>query len=618
MLKKVSVQLVMFFLGAVLIVLANNLAVFQEIQGKVTDTKFVLRGPITTSTDIVIAVIDKESSNWIGKFPWKRTVYATLIDQLSKAGARVIAFDILFNNPTSFNPQDDIDFAASIKKAGNIILCGSFQNIQQQAHVKYVGLPYEPPIAMFEKAAIGVGLINPYIDRDNVVRAFQVIAVNQGVVYPYLAVEVFRRLYPTDNNISYAAGIVHLGGHAVKLNSENKLIINYRGPAQSFPHVPVSRITDGSFMEYNPGFFKNKIVFIGASDFELHDLFPTPFSQSMPGVEIHANMLQTILDANYILQMPWWLNVIGVFFLLMIAAKMFLKFSPLKSFLLFIVVMVVIELVDVGVFILMRYDLASVTFFGGLLFPFVAIVGYRYYKEEKDKKLIKGMFSQYVAESVVNELLKDPSKIKLGGEKKFLSIFFSDIRAFTTFSEAHTPEEVVRTLNEYLDAMTEVIFDHKGTLDKYVGDEVMAIYGAPIELDNHAKVAVEAALAQLEALDKLNEKFRNEGRATVGVGMGIHSGEVVIGNIGSKRLKDYTVIGDSVNLAARLEAITRKYGTPEKPVNLIISEVTYQLVKEFFECRFVDEIIVKGKTIPVKIYEVYGRKIVNIAKNEPK
>jgi adenylate cyclase len=219
--------------------------------------------------------------------------------------------------------------------------------------------------------------------------------------------------------------------------------------------------------------------------------------------------------------------------------------------------------------------------------------------EQREKKYIRQTFSKFVSKSVVDELLKDPDKLKLGGEKKILTVLFSDIRGFTTISERLTPEALVEHLNEYLQAMTDIVFKYLGTLDKYVGDEIMAFWGAPIPQDDHAVLAARAAVEMMHVLDGLNKKWATEGKPELHIGIGLNTGDMVVGNMGSSSRMDYTLMGDNVNLGARLEGTNKIYNT-----GIIISEATYEYVKEHIIARELDLIRVKGKELPVKIYEL--------------
>jgi len=236
-----------------------------------------------------------------------------------------------------------------------------------------------------------------------------------------------------------------------------------------------------------------------------------------------------------------------------------------------------------------------------MLTIYLGITIYRYVTEEKEKKKIRGAFQYYLTASVVNEILKDPSKLKLGGDKKHLSVMFSDIRGFTSISEKLSPEELVRLLNEYLTAMTDIVFKYDGLLDKYIGDAIMAVFGAPLDQPDHASRACRVALEMMAELRRLREKWAAEGRPDVNIGVGINSGDMVVGNMGSEMRFDYTVMGDSVNLASRLEGTNKEYGT-----NIILSEFTYEIVKDEFICRQLDAVRVKGKKKPVRIFELLG------------
>jgi adenylate cyclase len=234
---------------------------------------------------------------------------------------------------------------------------------------------------------------------------------------------------------------------------------------------------------------------------------------------------------------------------------------------------------------------------------YLGITLYHYIKEEREKKKIRGAFQYYLTASVINEMLKDPTKLKLGGDKKDLSVLFSDIRGFTTISEKLTPEELVGLLNEYLTAMTNIVFKYDGLLDKYMGDAIMAVFGAPLDQPDHARRACLTALEMMEELHNLQKKWEAEERPILNIGIGINTGDMVVGNMGSEMRFDYTVMGDMVNLGSRLEGINKEYGS-----NIIISEFTHNVVQDSMSCRELDWVRVKGKNKPVKIFELLGEK----------
>jgi adenylate cyclase len=237
----------------------------------------------------------------------------------------------------------------------------------------------------------------------------------------------------------------------------------------------------------------------------------------------------------------------------------------------------------------------------GLFLTYTSLTVYHFMTEERERKKIKGAFSYYVSKSVMNEMLQHPDRLKLGGDKKDLTVLFSDIRGFTSISEGMSPEELVTLLNEYLTVMTDIVFKYEGTLDKYIGDAIMAIYGAPIVRQNHPASACQSALHMMRELETLNKRWLSEGKKPVDIGIGINTGLMMVGNMGSEQRFDYTVMGDAVNLASRLEGANKEYKS-----HILISETTYDRVKAEFVCMEVDTIRVVGKNIPVRIYQLLG------------
>jgi adenylate cyclase len=251
--------------------------------------------------------------------------------------------------------------------------------------------------------------------------------------------------------------------------------------------------------------------------------------------------------------------------------------------------------VSYGLLLNVIYPLAT------LVILYISLTLYRYLTEERERRRIKGAFTYYVSSSVVNEMLKHPEKLKLGGDRKELSILFSDIRGFTTIAEGMSPEALVHLLNEYLTVMTDIVFKYDGTLDKYIGDAIMAIYGAPLDITDHASKACHSALEMMHELENLNKKWISEGKKPMDIGIGINTGPMMVGNMGSEQRFDFTVMGDAVNLGSRLEGANKNYKT-----NIIISEYTYKDVKGEFLCMELDSVKVKGKRKPVKIYNLLG------------
>jgi len=395
---------------------------------------------------------------------------------------------------------------------------------------------------------------------------------------------------------------IQLGDINIPTNETGQMMINYLGPPQTFTHYPITDIINN---KYPAGEFKNKIVLVGATAVGMYDIRNTPFSPVYPGPEVHATVIDNILSGQF-LDRPEWTKVFDLLAILLVG--MILGFavprlSAVKGLLfavgLFIAYIFLTRYLFIshGLCLNMVYPLAA------LIIIYISLTVYRYLTEERERRRIKGAFTYYVSSSVVNEMLKHPEKLKLGGDRKELSVLFSDIRGFTSIAESMSPEELVHLLNEYLTVMTNIVFKYDGTLDKYMGDAIMAIYGAPLDLPDHASKACRSALEMMRELEKLNIKWIAEGKKPVDIGIGINTGPMMVGNMGSEQRFDFTVMGDAVNLGSRLEGANKNYKT-----NVMISEYTYEKVKGEFLCMELDSVRVKGKREPVKIYSLLGFK----------
>jgi len=354
--------------------------------------------------------------------------------------------------------------------------------------------------------------------------------------------------------------------------------------------------------------FKDKIALIGASAPGLMDLRSTPIDPAYPGVEIHATIIQNILTNNFLKVVPGWASIIIVLLIGVIIGIISLNMKPLWG-----TITVIFCFIAYIYFSYKSFDASSFYFEGlrpiiAIIFTYMGIMVYRFLTEEKEKRFIRGAFAQYLAPSVIEQLTNNPEFLKLGGEKKVLTAFFSDVAGFSTISEKLSPDELVNLLNEYLTVMTDIVLDHSGTVDKFEGDAIIAFFGAPVPYDDHALRACYVSIDMQKGLAKLREKWSKEPHwpkivHSMQMRIGLNTGPMVVGNMGSKTRMDYTMMGDSVNLAARLEGANKQYGT----LNMI-SEYTYKDVKGSIEVRELDLIRVMGKTEPVRVYELLDRK----------
>ncbi len=472
----------------------------------------------------------------------------------------------------------------------------------------------EANIAKLAEAAASYGFININPDSDDTLRhGLLMLGYKDQSYYPSLDGEVVR-LYekiPDQQVVAYVSpnGLDHieLGSHIVKRVRDGSALINYTGPYRTYSQYSMWDVMSGALA---PDTFRDKIVLVGATAVGIGDIRTTPFqSAGTPymGVEVHANIIDNLLHSQEpgrgFLQRGGREEMIDIGFILLFGVVfgfLFSRITPLYS-----TILVITTLFAFGWFVYFLFAsrgqwLSFVIPAATLAANYAGITSVRMVREESEKRKIRKTFSQYLSPGVIELMQKDPEKyIRPGGEMKELTILFSDIRGFTTISEKLTPDELVQLLNEYFGQMTEIIFDTNGTLDKYIGDAIMAFWGSPYPQEDHAFRSCSCALQMSRGLAKLNEKLQSAGRSPIGIGIGLNTGPVNVGNMGSERRLSWTVMGDNVNLASRLEGITKEYH-----VQLIISEATYRHVSSQFVCRELDKIRVKGKTLPVTIYEL--------------
>ena len=472
----------------------------------------------------------------------------------------------------------------------------------------------EGNVEIIGQAADGSGFFNMFTDRDGVVRWMPLaIKCGQEIYAPLSIQSIWHYLDRPQLMVkvaNYGVQEIRMGEKSIPTDENGQMLINYLGPAKTFPHYSISDIFRGKLPK---GAFDNKIVLVGATATGVYDLRNTPFSPVYPGMEIHATVIDNILRDSY-LHKPKWTKIydaMAIIILVFLTGMVVPRLSALKGMVFASGIFVLHILAGywlfrhAGLWVNIVYPLLA------LVLTYTSLTIYHYMTEERERKKIKGAFSYYVSSSVVNEMLKNPDKLKLGGDKKELSVLFSDIRGFTTISEGLTPEDLVHLLNEYLTIMTDIVFKYDGTLDKYMGDAVMAIYGAPLDQTDHPYRACISALDMMEGLKGLNQKWIQEEKRPLDIGIGINTGMMMVGNMGSDQRFDYTVMGDAVNLGSRLEGANKAYKT-----NIIISESTYERVKDEFVCMELDSVRVKGKKLPVRIFQLMGQRDIPAGQKE--
>ena len=596
--------------------------------------------PRKAGKDIVLVAIDEASLEAYGRWPWPRDRHGYVVNFLKRAGAKAVAFDVIFSEPDSGDEQFDLVFADEMRAAGQVYLPFLLENqpdvspmssagpqtaaspVPPQVDVRLREAGQPAPLPTFSsmrlptmaltEAARGIGYINLTPDIDGTTRRIPLVAKAAGRPVLQLAARVAADVLQAEE-ITLGTRQLRIGPATIPLTNTGEMLIDWHGDLEdrTFPMYSIGAIlrsfTDlqaGKPPLLDPGLFKDKIVFIAATAAGTYDLRVTPLSPIAPGVLIHMSALDNILRNRYLLPAPVWANGLVTLMLCLATAWLFMIMSGH-----------VLKLCLIGGLGTAYYGLTVHAFtshglwldlalpLSALGITFAATATVEYLTEGRQRRQLRAAFDKYMAPEVVDEIMKNPEKIRLGGEKKELSVLFSDIAGFTSISEKLSPEALVILLNKYLSAMTDIILKHRGNVNKYLGDGIMAIFGAPRDDPRHATLACYAALDSQTELAKLREEWKREGHPEIAARIGINSGPLVVGNMGSQRRLEYTVMGDSVNLASRLEGANKYYDTL-----ILLGPRTYELARQDIEAREVDLMRVKGKHEPVVVYELLARK----------
>jgi adenylate cyclase len=626
-------------------------APIEELRVRTFDTFQVIDPRVKTARPVTIVDIDEKSLAKLGQFPWPRTRIADLITNLTRLGAVVIAFDIVFSEPDRLNPDAAADTFRNLDEETRAKLRALPSNDQiladamRQSRVVLgeSGLPYviaeldnslpvtglamrgeEPQRFLFEfpgllrnvpvleHAAAGRGLFTIKPERDGIVRRVPMIMQAQGTTMPSLTFEMLRVATGAGTILIKAekAGVQSVGvrGFEIPTDHNGQLWVHF---AHHDPDIYVSAVDvlEGRVPQDK---IAQKLILIGTSATGLNDLKTTPVSPAMPGVEIHAAVLESALTGAVVSQPTYgivieFLTAILFGFLVIAFAPRFGPISLVALGALFATLLAGTSwyfytrhrlLVD------FTYPLMSTTSI------YLTLIFSSFVREQKQRRQIRSAFGQYLSPALIEQLAQSPEKLVLGGEEREMTIMFSDVRGFTTISESykHDPQGLTALMNRFLTPLTNAILDRKGTIDKYMGDAIMAFWNAPLDDKEHEINACEAAIDMLERIDELNKQRELEAKEgghayiPLNVGVGLNTGVCVVGNMGSNLRFDYSVLGDSVNLASRLEGQSKEYGFP-----IIVGSRTALAVKEKFAILELDFIMVKGKKEPEVIYAIAGR-----------
>lgn len=641
--------LVSIFITAVYIYFPH---VTDKFDGNIRDYMFILRGEVPDSRQVTIVDIDEESLNSLGQWPWSRNILSQIVQNLTNAGVGVIGFDVVFaevdnSNPSrvfkKFNqstdgiPNYDEEFAYTIANSPTIL--GYQFQLEDEKFIKKKP-PRIPAIFIERNRQLGEdylinakgtilntdiiqdngyssGFFNNVPDESGIIRSVPLIIRYQDQIYPSLALEMVRaslginKVYIDYNELGVSA--VTLGDFAIQTDRFGRILVNFRGKEKTFKYVSAYDIYTGNFDQKD---IEGKAILIGASAAGILDLRAIPFESVYPGVEVHANVIDNILNGDFLTK-PAELDSLEILsiFILSFIVTLAVTYTPLW------VSPFVFLLFSAMVFYGTYYLLFTHMLVFNIVFPFMAVLVATiitsfldYIFEIRQEEAIKKKFATKVSPDVMNSLLNNLENESLEAMEKEVTIFFSDVRNFTNISEAfHNPKILIEFLNKYMEPMTDIIIKEQGTIDKYIGDAIMAYWNAPADVENHADKALTATLNQLHYIKELNETLETDPKfeavvkmskeknlPIIDIGIGLNTGMAIVGEMGSSKRSDYTVIGDAINVGARLESLCKFYNS-----KCNISQQTKDALKEKYISRLLDFVMVKGKSEPIKIWQVH-------------
>ncbi len=633
--KKEWKNTVCFSFGiAVVAVLLSFLPPLQDLEKKIFNQQMILRGPVDVSeSPIVIIEISQEADEEIPyQYPWPRWIYGKLIENLNKAGARVIAIDVLFDQRDQ-NPAYDSTFADALRGFDNVILIGGFRRTQDFADDGIIidKTSRVMPNRVLEEAMPNpVGMVEMRQDKDGFIRSYPFGTQFMDEQLQSLAIQTLMvKEDINQNEVINNPDIFSVGRYAIPKNKYGMMYINYYGGSRSFPFIgfekiiddedfdtrmemeafPVNEFSDPEFGILARGVLEDKIVFVGATMPELQDYHLVPFEWRgeqpvMAGVEIHAHALQTILDENYLTDLPFYYTLILTLFIAFLLYEIVRRFRVWPGVIVTISIIIFISAGSYFLFDHLGIIASAIPLYLASAGAYITGNVKNYLAEQKEKQRITSMFSSYVSPELVDRLVTSKEDFKLAGETKTLTVLFSDIANFSSLAESVSAEKVVVFMNEYLNMMTKIITNENGTLDKYIGDAVMAFYGAPVSLRSHAIRACRSALRMQKASSELNDSKLLKDEISpdfkLHTRIGINTGEMVVGNMGSEQRFNYTVMGDNVNIGARCEVACKDFG-----IGIITTMQTKREAdKGEFIFRQLGKMRVKGRSAFVDIYQL--------------
>jgi adenylate cyclase len=564
----------------------------EGVEANTYDMRFkAIRGTVEHNSNFVIVAIDEKSVAELGRFPWSRELYRELIDYASRAGAKAVLFDILF--PEDESAAVDSRLASSIKGSGITTLAAAFEFFEDGRVASILD-----NIPVLAGSAKNTAHINVFPDEDGVIRWARLVIPYEGKLYPSLSLTAAMEAMGIDDFEMRDYGIV-LGSKTIPTDIDTGMLINYRGPPGTYERFSFSDVIKGRVTQAQ---LRDKVVFVGATAIGIYDMRVTPFSNNSTGVEVNVNVADNILRGDFIQRggIEALVDLLSIAALGFFVSLITLRLRASMSF-----PLVLISAAGYGGFSYMMFIAGR---WVSIVYPMLSVMlsysvaAYlRFFYLDKKARTIRSMFSSYVSKRVVDELVKNPEQAKIGGDNRVITIMFADIKNYTTYSEKRRPHEVVKILNEYLAEMVDVVIKYEGTLDKFMGDGILAYWNAPIEQEDHAERAVKCTLEMIERMEGLRRQWVSDGTEPLSFGIGINTGEVIVGNIGAVGKKmEYTAIGDNVNLTYRIQNESRHVNCP------VMTASVYEQVKDIVVAESMGPVMVKGKHIPIAIYALRG------------
>jgi adenylate cyclase len=583
-------NLLLGLLTFALLALLSFSRVGQVLENSWLDLLYTWRAPQPPPPALLLVGIDEPSFQELRRpWPWPRRLHAALVERLHAAGARLIVFDVVFADPTT--ATDDDSLALAMRQAGKVILAEDLDTVKDPQFFREILVQ---PVKPLRQAALALGLAKVQPDLDGVVRHFQLQVQGRDT----LATAAVRAFQP-----------------GLRLPDKLNGLINYTGPPRSLETASYYQVLD-PVHPLPAGRIRDRIVLVGrmlgASPTPLarSDTFFTPFysrtGQVSSGVEIHGQIIHTLLSGQWGRTISPSARLALYLAVLLLTAQVLARLSPLAGLAALLGLALTITGLAAGLFLFLNFWLPPLLLLGGLGLMYSGKVLDHYLVEARERRWLRQAFGRYLAPSVVEAIIAQPERLQLGGEEVAGTVLFADLAGFTALSEHMAPQDLIRLLNEYFSPLTQIIQAHQGTLDKYIGDAIMAFWGAPLPLPDHAVQACRAVLAMRAAMLSLQEDWKARGLPRLHARIGLHSGPIVVGNVGSRDRFNYTILGDTVNLASRLEAVNKIYGT-----GTLLSEACFHLAADHFLMREIDLVQVYGRQQPVAIYELLGEKTDN-------